>query len=77
MVGSLGRLGILAELSFKVFPKPVDYLTARIDERDFSRGLARLQQLARQPLELDALELERMGRWSFASVAIRRPFNIA
>ena len=31
MVGSLGRLGALVELSFKVFPKPPAFATLRVD----------------------------------------------
>jgi glycolate oxidase FAD binding subunit len=31
MVGSLGRLGVLVELTFKVFPGPEAYTTLKLD----------------------------------------------
>ena len=58
MVGSLGRLGILTELTFKVFPSPPGHRTIRVDASDLDDALRRIARLARQPLDLWALDLE-------------------
>lgn len=58
MVGSLGRLGILTELTFKVFPSPPGHRTIRVDCRHLDDALDRTTALARQPLDLWALDLE-------------------
>jgi glycolate oxidase FAD binding subunit len=62
MVGSLGRLGVLVELTFKVFPRPEGWATVRADSADLETALDRVRQLARGPVTLDALELEPPGR---------------
>lgn len=62
MVGSLGRLGILLELTFKVFPKPQQYLTVQADFANLGEGLAAMQRLVASPLELDGLDLTPAGR---------------
>jgi len=58
MVGSLGQLGILVELAFKVFPRPAAFATQswRFDSLDL--GLQALARLAASPIEIHALELE-------------------
>ena len=38
LIGSLGRLGVLVELSFKVFPKPPAYGTLRVDVAGAAAG---------------------------------------
>jgi glycolate oxidase FAD binding subunit len=57
MVGSLGRLGALAELTFKIFPKPqgVSYLRLRCSNLD--AAVAEMNDLASRPWDLDALDL--------------------
>lgn len=61
MVGSMGRLGAIVDLTFKVFPVPQARRTLRVDCGDLERALATLRFLARQPLDLFALELEPPG----------------
>ena len=61
MVGSLGRLGVLLELTFKVFPKPQHYVTVQADFASLGEGLAAMQRLVASPLEVDALELTPAG----------------
>lgn len=61
MVGSLGRLGVLLELTFKVFPKPQRYLTLQADFANLGEGLAAMQRLVASPLEVDALDLTPAG----------------
>jgi glycolate oxidase FAD binding subunit len=59
MVGSLGRLGVLVELSFKVFPAPQATLTvaAGVDPTDWCQAVAVLLGAQRTQVELDALEV--------------------
>jgi len=58
MVGSLGTLGILVELSFKVFPKPEAYTTLRVVCEDLAAALDTMRRVEAARLELDALDLE-------------------
>ncbi len=62
MVGSIGRLGAIVQLSFKVFPRPRATTTLRFALGSLEAALAAATRLARGPLDLDALELERGGR---------------
>jgi glycolate oxidase FAD binding subunit len=61
MVGSLGRLGVLVELTFKVFPRPEAWATLRAVQPDLPVALEQVRRLAGGPIELDALELEPPG----------------
>ena len=55
-VGSLGRFGVLAEVTFKVFPRPAAALTLRLPTGD-AAGLAQiLTAAANTRWELDALD---------------------
>ena len=58
LIGSCGRLGILAELTFKVFPKPPASVTFGIAPRNLTDAIFLLQDLSKHPYELDALEYE-------------------
>ena len=62
MVGSLGRLGVLAEVALKVFPRPAASATVAFELGTLDAALAAIATLARGPLELDALDLEPPGR---------------
>jgi glycolate oxidase FAD binding subunit len=57
MVGSLGRLGVLVELSFKVFPKPETTASLRIDFPHLEEAVGALQRLSASPLDLNAVEI--------------------
>ncbi len=57
MVGSLGRLGVMTELSFKVFPKPKAFQTAQFELPNFQRALEIVVQLSRSNFDLEGLEL--------------------
>lgn len=57
MVGSLGGFGILAEVSFKVFPVPPAYTTLRLALADVAAAMAAIFSLATRPLEMDALDI--------------------
>ena len=58
MVGSAGRLGVLTELSFKVFPHPRAKTTLSFEPLGRDAALATVARLARGPVALDALDVE-------------------
>lgn len=62
MVGSLGRLGVLVELTFKVFPGPAAYTTLKLTYPHLETALTDIYRLATSALELHALDLEPGGR---------------
>lgn len=67
-VGSLGRYGVLAEISFKVFPEPQAYTTLRFTFATLDHALAALHRLATTPFEMDALDLEPVANDQFECV---------
>jgi len=60
-VGSLGRLGVMAEVTFKVFPRPRAFATLRVDRPGLADALATLGRLAASPFDLEGLELDPPG----------------
>lgn len=56
-VGSLGRLGILTELTFKVFPAPQATHTLRAEYDSLDDALSALYALTHAPFDLEALDL--------------------
>jgi glycolate dehydrogenase FAD-binding subunit len=62
MVGSMGRLGVMVELSFKVFPRPRATVTLGFELRSHVAALPVIARLARGPIDLDAVDLEPTGR---------------
>lgn len=57
-VGSLGRYGILTEISCKVFPRPHSTMTLAVTYPSLTAALQAVFGLATQPLDIDALDLE-------------------
>ncbi len=55
-VGSAGRFGVMAEITFKVFPRPAALRTLRLDAVDDAAKLALLTAAANTRWELDALD---------------------
>lgn len=55
-VGSLGRFGVLAEITFKVFPRPASFLTLKIPFREISDAVRIIVEASRSRWELDALD---------------------
>ena len=55
-VGSAGRFGVLAELTFKVFPRPTSTRTLRLEANDDATKAKILTECAGTRWELDALE---------------------
>ena len=56
-VGSLGRFGMLVELTFKVFPAPSDMLTCRLKTESLEQAVRVMSEVARSRFEPEALEL--------------------
>ncbi len=56
MVGSLGRLGILTRLTFKVFPKPIATQTLTLIASDTPDAIQKMAFAASQRWELDAID---------------------
>ena len=57
MVGSLGALGVMVELSFKVFPKPEAYATLRVPHSTLDDALATLHRLTSSQMDFFAIDL--------------------
>lgn len=55
-VGSLGRFGVLAEITFKVFPRPASFLTVKIPFTEVSDATRIIMEASRARWELDALD---------------------
>ena len=56
LVGSAGRFGALAEITFKVFPKPAAWRTLRLEAKDAAEKARVMVVLASGRWELDALD---------------------
>ena len=60
--GSLGRYGVLTELTFKVFPCPPATQTVSFAVDSIESAVKRIQALSRGALDLDALEFDATGK---------------
>ena len=58
LVGSCGTLGILAELTFKVFPAAEEHVTLRVEAEDLASAVALIAGVQRARFDLEALDLE-------------------
>jgi len=56
-VGSLGRFGVLAEITFKVFPRPPSVLTLRLDAATPDAAVKILTDASNSRFEFDALDV--------------------
>jgi len=61
LVGSCGRLGILTELTFKVFPAAAAHATIRAAAVDVSSAAALIGAVQRARFDLEAIDLEPPG----------------
>ena len=62
LVGSMGRLGAIVQLSLKVFPRPRATTTLVFDLGGTEAALDAMARLGRGPLDLDALDLDPPAR---------------
>ncbi len=63
MAGSLGSLGVLVELTFKVFPKPEAYATLRVPHPTLDAALATLHRLTGSQMDLLRARPGARARW--------------
>jgi len=61
MVGSLGQLGVVVEVSVKVFPAPKARATLRVDRPGFEAAWSVLRMLYASAFDLEALDLQPPG----------------
>lgn len=61
-VGSLGRFGVLTEITFKVFPRPAARLTLKLEVNSIEAAARILAEAANSRWELDALDRLPDGR---------------
>jgi glycolate oxidase FAD binding subunit len=57
LVGSIGRLGVIVEASFKVFPQPPEYVTVRAPQPTLDDALTRIARLNGSTFDIEALDL--------------------
>jgi glycolate oxidase FAD binding subunit len=71
MIGSLGRLGVLVELTFKVFPRPEGYATLRLSCSGWQAAQEALEKLLVCALDVHAIDLlpEGQGVHLYANLA--------
>ncbi len=70
-VGSLGRFGALAEVTFKVFPRPPATRTLRLEAKDAAAKAELMCTAASARWEIDALDAlgaEMLARWPGATM---------
>lgn len=77
MVGSAGRLGVVVQLSLKVFPRPRATTTLSFALDSSQAALGVIAALGRSALDLDALDLEPPDGSSCAWAATRRCWTAA
>jgi glycolate dehydrogenase FAD-linked subunit len=61
MVGSMGCLGVLIEVTFKVFPQFEGNSTLRVSYGDFGKALESLCRLQNSPVDFHCLDIEPPG----------------
>jgi glycolate oxidase FAD binding subunit len=61
MAGSCGALGVIAEVTCKVFPAPAARATVRFDAHDLESALAEVRRLETMRLDLEAIDIEPPG----------------
>ncbi|HWM11669.1 MAG TPA: FAD-linked oxidase C-terminal domain-containing protein, partial [Solirubrobacteraceae bacterium] len=62
LVGSMGRLGVIVEVAFKVFPAPPAWGTLVADAPDLAAALEAIALAGASGQEIEALDLEPPGR---------------
>jgi glycolate oxidase FAD binding subunit len=61
MVGSCGTLGVLVELTLKVFPRPQEFRTLIVDCRSLEAALNTLHTAGCSPITFEAIDLKPPG----------------
>ena len=55
MVGAMGTLGVILEVSVKVLPKPASEMTVTIDEPDIDLGIRKMNELSAKPWPISGM----------------------
>lgn len=76
MVGSLGSFGAMVELSFKVFPRPPEYITAISQFSSLDDLLDSMVSLTTSSIELYALEIEPSSEGYFMTARLGGVSNL-
>jgi glycolate oxidase FAD binding subunit len=58
LVGSWGELAAIIEVTLKVFPRPPQYCSLRIDTEGIEHAIACVHRLTRSPLDIDAIDID-------------------
>lgn len=58
MIGSLGRFGLLVELTFKVFPRPESFSTIRAEFPNLPDAVKVMEKFHNAQLDVDSLDLD-------------------
>lgn len=66
VVGSMGRLALIAEATFKVFPRPTTHLAWRWSFTTHQAAVSKIAELARSPFETTGIEYDPSSRSVFA-----------
>ncbi|QDT05843.1 putative FAD-linked oxidoreductase [Rubripirellula lacrimiformis] len=74
MVGSLGRLGVITSLNFKVFPRPIATRSLAIACQSDQQAMQRTNQAAASHWELDAIDYRPGLKTLFVRIAGPPPF---
>lgn len=61
MVGSCGRFGVLAEMTFKVFPSAQAHATVTVEAADLRSALVLMKRVLAGRFDLEAVDLEAPG----------------
>lgn len=57
LIGSVGRLGVIVEASFKVFPRPQQYGTIRCAHATIGAAVEQITRLNRSAFDIEALDI--------------------
>ena len=77
LVGSLGRFGVITELTFKVFPKPIATQTLRVRCESHRQAIDRMSAAASSRWESDAIDYRPHERSMFLRLAGPERVNAA